>query len=71
MTEYRTLTIDCQECTERCTVACDDCVVNFVLERSEPVGAVVLDLSQARAVRLLADAGLVAPLRHRRAAAGG
>lgn len=76
------LTIDCAQCTERFTAACSDCVVSFVLgigERRSTGGgapeerpdAVVLHLSEARAVRLLAEAGLVAPLRHRRAAAGG
>lgn len=73
------LTIDCEQCTERLTTACSDCVVSFVLDRcdrrdpakagtTERSDAVVLNLAEARAVRLLADAGLVAPLRHRRLA---
>lgn len=73
------LTIDCEQCSERCTTACSDCVVSFVLDLSdrretvqvgatERADAVVLHLAEARAVRLLADAGLVAPLRHRRLA---
>ncbi len=60
-------TIDCQDCVMRDTDACGDCVVSFVCG---PTRAVVFDLAEARAVRLLADAGLVAPLRHRRAASG-
>jgi len=44
---------------------CGECVVTFMCERDE--GAVVLDLAEMRAVRLLAAAGLVPTLRHREA----
>jgi hypothetical protein len=64
-----TFTIDCDTCVMRRTRACDDCVVTFLLER--PAGtAVVLDLAEARAVRLLAEAGLVPPSRHAPVAGG-
>jgi hypothetical protein len=60
-----TLTIDCDECVMQGTDACDDCVVTFLLDR-DPGEAVVIDAAEARAVRLLAGAGLVPGLRHQR-----
>jgi hypothetical protein len=57
------LTIDCAECSFEGTTACDDCVVSFLLGR-EPEQAVVIDVAEARAVRLLGQAGLVPALRH-------
>ncbi len=55
-------TIDCDCCTLRGSTACDDCVVSFLLDR-EPDDAVVIDADEARAMRLLASAGLVPELR--------
>jgi hypothetical protein len=61
------LTIDCDRCALRETVACDDCVVTFLLGR-EPDDAVVIDADEARAMRMLERAGLVPTLRfHTRA----
>ena len=57
------LTIDCAECSLEGTGACDDCVVTFLCSR-EPDEAVVIDVAEARAVRLLGQAGLVPSLRH-------
>jgi hypothetical protein len=48
----------------RHTDACDDCVVSFVVNRC-PGEAIVIDVEEERAVRLLAAAGLVPGLRHR------
>jgi len=45
------------------TSVCEDCVVSFIIDR-EPDDAVVIDASEARAVRLLASAGLLPGLRH-------
>lgn len=59
------LTIDCADCSFERTRACDDCVVTFLCGR-EPEEAVVLDVEEARAVRLLGQAGLVPALRHAR-----
>ena len=59
------LTIDCGECALEGTTACDDCVVTFLCGRA-PDEAVVIDVAEARAVRLLGQAGLVPTLRHRR-----
>ena len=61
-----TITIDCDTCVMRRTDACSDCVVTF-LESIEPRTAVVVDVGELRALRLLADQGLVPRLRHRRA----
>ena len=63
------LRIDCADCTARCTAACDDCVVSFIVNR-EPGDALVVDVAEARAVRLLTDAGLLPGLRHQRRASG-
>lgn len=57
-------TISCDDCTMRATQACDDCVVTFLCER-EPDDAITIDLAEQRAVRLLADVGLVPRLRHK------
>jgi hypothetical protein len=60
-----TLTFSCGDCEFEGTDACADCVVSFVLDR-EPGDAIVIDVEEIRAVRLLSDAGLVPSLRHRR-----
>lgn len=57
------LTIDCDECSMQGTDACADCVVTFLCGRDART-AVVIDIAEARAVRLLGDAGLVPMLRH-------
>jgi len=56
-------TIDCDECAMQGTSACDDCVVTFICSR-EPGEAVVVDVAEARAIRLLSGAGLLPELRH-------
>jgi len=63
MSELPPLTISCDECVMQHSSACDDCVVTFICDR-EPGDAVVIDAAEARAVRLLAQAGLVPRLRH-------
>jgi len=45
------------------TPACSDCVVTYLCDR-EPEQAVVIDIADLRAMRMLADAGLVPELRH-------
>ncbi len=62
-------TIDCSECERQHTPTCDDCVVNFICGR-EPGDALVIDVAEERAVRLLGRAGLVPALRHRRRQSG-
>jgi hypothetical protein len=58
-------TIDCGECAHQSSPICEDCVVSFIVDRS-PGDAVVIDAGEARAVRLLEQAGLVPASRHRR-----
>ncbi len=58
-------TIDCADCSLAGTEACGDCVVTFICDR-DPDDAVIIDAQEARAVRLLSDAGLVPRLRHHR-----
>ena len=63
MTEM--LRIDCEECAMEGTHACDDCVVTFLCGRA-PGDAVIIDVSEIRALRLLEQGGLAPALRHRR-----
>jgi hypothetical protein len=63
MTPSEPLVIDCDTCIGPTVGACDDCVVTFLCER-EPGDAVVIDVVEARALRMLADADLVPGLRH-------
>ncbi|HZU79687.1 MAG TPA: hypothetical protein VE991_07200 [Acidimicrobiales bacterium] len=66
-----TIAVSCDDCRLQDTDACDDCLVSFVLGR-DPDDAVVIDADEARAVRMLARAGLVPSLRFSsRAGAGG
>ena len=62
--------ISCDSCVMQHTNACEDCVVRFIVDR-HPGEAIVIDVEEERAVRMLADAGLVPELRHRRAQATG
>ena len=60
-----TLRISCDECVMEGTDACGDCVVTFLCGR-EADDAVVIDVAEARALRLLERGGLAPALRHRR-----
>lgn len=68
-TSHDPLVIDCDDCIGPSIGACEDCVVTFLCDR-EPDDAVVIDVDEARALRLLADAELVPRLRHRPAERG-
>lgn len=61
------LVIDCDTCSMQHTEQCDDCLVSFICAR-DPDDAVVVDVAEVRALRLLGDSGLVPPVRHRRRA---
>jgi hypothetical protein len=63
------LEISCDDCVMDGTSACADCVVTFLCGR-EPGDAVVIDVAEVRALRLLADGGLVPVLRHQRRRTG-
>lgn len=52
------VTIDCDECALKDTSACHGCLVSFVLDR-DPGDAVIFDAEEARALRVLAQAGLL------------
>ena len=62
------VSISCGECALEGTEACDDCVVSFLLGPAEAnsESAVIVDVMEARAMRLLQQAGLVPELRFRR-----
>ncbi len=57
------ITIDCDTCIMKSTSACDDCVVTYLCERPAEQ-AVVVNLADFRAMKALADVGLVPGLRH-------
>ena len=58
------ITIDCDDCIMQSTDACSDCIVTYICDR-DPDDAVVIDIADLRAMRMLADAGLVPELKHR------
>jgi len=62
------LVIDCDECAMDGTDVCNDCIVTF-LSAADDDGAVVVDIAEARALRMLHDGGLVPALRHQPRAA--
>jgi hypothetical protein len=57
------LRIDCDDCAKQGTACCADCLVTFICSR-EPGEAVVVDVAEARALRMLSDAGLLPASRH-------
>ncbi|MDO8391825.1 MAG: hypothetical protein Q7V57_15225 [Actinomycetota bacterium] len=58
--------ISCDTCVMDGSADCADCVVTHLLSPA-PREAVVLNLAEVRAMRLLAEAGMVPTLRHREA----
>jgi len=58
------LVISCDTCVMQKTPACDDCLMSFLCGDPHET-AVVFNLAEQRAVRLLANAGMVPTLRHR------
>lgn len=56
-------TIDCSTCPMQQSSACEDCLVTYLCER-DPHDAVIVDFAEMRALRMLADGGLVPRLRH-------
>ena len=63
------ISISCDECSLEGTSACDDCVVSFLLGPAEDE-AVIVDVMEARAMKLLHQAGLVPQLRFERRQVG-
>jgi hypothetical protein len=59
------IVIICDECVKQCTPTCDDCVVTFVLRaEDEAPASLTLDVAEARAVRLLEQAGMIPALQY-------
>ena len=58
-------TIDCDSCAMQHTSACEDCLVTFICSRDRDE-AVVIDVGEVRALKLLTDSGLVPGLKHQR-----
>jgi hypothetical protein len=59
------ITISCDDCVMQGSTVCTNCVVTYLCDR-DPHDAVVIDVAEVRALRLLAGAGLVPELRHAR-----
>lgn len=57
--------IDCDQCAMQHTATCDDCIVTALLSGDAMVARVTLEVGddERLALRNLAEAGLVAPLR--------
>ena len=64
--ESGALHIDCATCVMEHTSTCDDCIVTFLCDR-DPEEAVVIDVGEVRALRLLHASGLAPELRHQSA----
>lgn len=67
MSNNDSVTIDCDTCVMQDTPACSDCVVTYLCGRVDEEAveqAVVISLDDFRAMRALAEVGLVPELRH-------
>ena len=60
------LVISCTTCAMRQSPACEDCLVTFLCGGATET-AVIFDIHEQRAVKMLAKAGMVPTLRHRAA----
>lgn len=69
--EEATLIIDCDRCAMQHTHHCRDCVVTALLDPAPGEGAIVIDVEEERALRRLADEGLIPEIRMRNRAAEG
>lgn len=69
MSNNDSVTIDCDTCVMQDTSACSDCVVTYLcgpINEETVEQAVVISLDDFRAMRALAEVGLVPELRHER-----
>ncbi len=66
MEQGTSISISCDDCALQATEHCENCLVSFVLGR-EPDDALVIDVEEVRALRLLSGSGLLPHLRHSRA----
>lgn len=58
--------ISCDTCAMQHTDHCDDCVVRAVVDARPRQGGLVIDADEERALRVLADAGLIPEIQMRR-----
>ena len=58
------LVVSCETCVMRFSEACADCLVTFMCGDATET-TVIFDIDEQRALRLLANAGMVPTLRHR------
>lgn len=58
--------IDCNSCAMQHTQHCRDCVVTALLDPEPRHGAVVIDADEERALREMAQAGLIPEIRMKR-----
>ena len=58
--------ISCDTCAMQHTDHCLDCVVNAVTDPRPRTGGLVIDADEERALRVLADAGLIPEIRMQR-----
>lgn len=58
--------IDCERCSMQDTHHCRDCVVTALMDPPRGGGAIVIDADEERALRQMADAGLIPRIRMRR-----
>jgi hypothetical protein len=54
----KNIKIDCNSCVMK-DISCHDCVVTFLLEQPQ-----ILEKQEVKAFQVLAESGLVPPLRH-------
>lgn len=58
------LSISCDECVMQHSAHCEECIVPFLCDDTGAV-PVAIEATEARALRLLSNAGLVPELKHR------
>jgi hypothetical protein len=64
--EEPTLRIECEDCAMQHSAHCADCIVSVLVDPSPRKTAVVIDADEERALRELANAGLVPAIKMRR-----
>jgi len=57
------IVISCDDCAMQHSEVCEDCLVSFITGR-DPDDAVVIDVDEARALRMMTKVGLVPGARH-------
>ncbi len=60
------ISISCDDCSLQATQACEDCLVSFLLGPDDRAEAVIVDVVEARAMKMLERAGLLPSIRFER-----